>query len=87
MDKEYERLGFRATRYERPDSSIKVEWRGGDTWAVTDGRQCLNNKGKWEYEPLPSSRTEEFLARCRFTENMALAHAFNMATWGKISNG
>lgn len=36
-------------------------------WAVRDGGDCLNKKGKFEYEPMPSSRTEDFLNRCRFS--------------------
>jgi hypothetical protein len=36
-------------------------------FAVRDNiGQCLNTKGKFEYEPLPSSRTDSFLKRCRF---------------------
>lgn len=27
---------------------------------------CLNRDGDWEYEPVPSSRDDEFYARCRF---------------------
>lgn len=35
-------------------------------WKVTDGASCLNKSGEWEYEPLPSSRDDDFMARCRF---------------------
>ena len=31
-----------------------------------DNDTCLNNEGQWEYEPLPSSRTHDFLQRCRY---------------------
>jgi hypothetical protein len=27
----------------------------------------MNKKGEFEYEPMPSSRTEAFFKRCRFT--------------------
>lgn len=40
---------------------------GPDLWKVTNGLDdCLNVHGQWEFEPSPSSRDEEFLARCRF---------------------
>lgn len=43
-------------------------------WAVKDGSCCLAKDGEWEYEPLPSSRDEEFIARCRYaTKEEALA--------------
>jgi hypothetical protein len=35
-------------------------------WAVRAGGFCLNEHGAWEYEPIPSSRTDGFLRRCRF---------------------
>ena len=47
-------------------SSVFVELRGVGVWAVTDGTCVLNSEGSWEYEPLPSNRTEEFIARTRF---------------------
>lgn len=43
-----------------------IESRGHGKWAVVDGPFVLNRDGEWEHEPLPSSRTEEFLARARF---------------------
>jgi hypothetical protein len=47
---------------------------GGDLWKVIRGSECLNHAGEWEYEPLPSSRDEEYLARCRFaTADEAIA--------------
>jgi hypothetical protein len=43
-------------------------------WAIRRGKTCFNKSGDWEYEPLPSSRTEEFFARCRWdTPEEALA--------------
>lgn len=35
-------------------------------WKITDSTSCLNKYGKWEYEPLPSSRTGDFYSRCRY---------------------
>lgn len=39
---------------------------GPPKWAVRRMGECLNKQGDWEYEPMPSSRDDEFLARCRF---------------------
>jgi hypothetical protein len=39
---------------------------GSSLWAVTYGSEVLNRNGEWEYEPIPSSRDDDFLRRCRF---------------------
>ena len=39
---------------------------GPALWKVARNGDCLNKSGEWEYEPMPSSRDDEFLARCRF---------------------
>jgi len=39
---------------------------GSALWAVRHGGHVLATDGRWEHEPLPSSRTPAFLARCRF---------------------
>jgi len=48
------------------DPSYAVRWHG----------QCLNTKGRWEYEPMPSSRTPAFYRRCRFPSFDAAVAAF-----------
>lgn len=41
---------------------------GADLWKVKRGdSHCLNKDGEWEYEPLPSSRDDDFLTRCRYS--------------------
>lgn len=46
---------------------VQIAYRGVNRWAITNGRTCLNKKtGDWEYEPLSSSRTEEYLEATRF---------------------
>ena len=37
-----------------------------DKWAIREMGLCLNKRGKWEIEPIPSSRTAAFLKRCRW---------------------
>lgn len=59
-----------AIPYEDDDAhafQIKVEYRGGGRWAVTRGGQCWNRVNQtFDYESLPSGRTEEFFAECRY---------------------
>lgn len=56
--------------------SVKVSWRGGETYAVERHRECLGADGEWDYEPLPSGRTDEWIATHRFgyDEALRLAH-------------
>lgn len=59
---------------------ITVAWRGGDTWAVALGsgrpaRVWCESSKEWEWEPQPSSREDDFLARTRYAESTALAIA------------
>ena len=36
-------------------------------WAIRNAsRSCLNKSGQWEFEPMPSSRDDAFLQRCRW---------------------
>lgn len=56
--------------------SITVEERGqidGTTrWAVCRLGQCLNRRGRWDYEMQPSSRTDRWIAGHRFDLDTAL---------------
>lgn len=39
-------------------------------WAISDSSEkgnCLNRNLKWEFEPMPSNRTDEWRKRCRFS--------------------
>ncbi len=38
----------------------------GIKWAVRKLSYCLNKSREWEFEPMPSSRDNEFYKRCRF---------------------
>ncbi len=44
----------------------KTDW-GKDLWAIRKNGYCHNSNRKWEYEPNPSSRTEDYLSRTRFS--------------------
>ena len=39
---------------------------GSILWAIRERGACLNKRGEWEFEPMPSSRTPAFFKRCRF---------------------
>ncbi|HXM55361.1 MAG TPA: hypothetical protein VOB72_08220 [Candidatus Dormibacteraeota bacterium] len=52
--------------------AVKVAYRGRGLWAVVRHRYCLGRDGEWDYESMPSGRTDEWLAEHRFTEAEAL---------------
>jgi len=54
---------------------ITIESRGKGWWAVCHLRHCLSTGGKWDYEPLPSSRTNAWLKRHRFDLPEAIRRA------------
>ncbi|MES1979596.1 MAG: Lar family restriction alleviation protein [Pseudomonadota bacterium] len=74
--KDAERLDAQISAYSIPvsskrfDNEITVQRarqiEGPPLWAVRLNGECLNKSGEWEWEPMPSSRDDEFLARCRF---------------------
>jgi hypothetical protein len=46
----------------------RKQMSGETLWALKDGGHCYNKRTRrWEYEPLPSSRSDEFLNDCRMT--------------------
>lgn len=61
----------------RPLFTINVENRGGDRWAIVRHRQCMNAKGDWSWESIPSEREDEWLAEHRFNRMTAL----ELAQW------
>lgn len=40
--------------------------KGSDLWAVRSGSMCLSTNGEWDWEPMPSSRDDEWIATHRF---------------------
>ena len=49
----------------------------GEKWAVRLYGNCLNHDAEWEWEPMPSSRDDEFYARCRFDTLDKAVDAYN----------
>jgi len=61
----------KATRFEiKP--GIEVVHRGDDRWAISDGTAVYNRFEEWEWEPMPSSRDEDFFARARYSRDEAI---------------
>lgn len=59
--------------------AISVEKTAPDRWAVRRRKRCLNSDAEWEWESIPSERTDDFLARCRFDLDTALEMARRVA--------
>jgi hypothetical protein len=79
-----------ATRYEvscipaghqaRRHLVINVEWRSPGLWAVvTPYGDCLSADGTWGWESQPSSRTDDWLIKHRFSLSLALRLAAEQA--------
>lgn len=49
-----------------------------DVWAIRKGPLVLLRSGKWDYEPQPSSRTDAWLAKARWTESEAIEQVEGM---------
>lgn len=67
---------------------VTVEERGHGLWAVMNMGNCLNAKAKWDYEPIPSSRTDAWLAKHRFPLEEARRLARQVApsiTWNGMT--
>lgn len=56
---------------------------GSSLWAVKRLSECLNSGSEWEYEPIPSSRDDAFIARCRFPSLGAAINAFRLSELGR----
>ncbi len=70
----YEVSCLPADHADRFSFALRVENRGADVWAVMRRGSCYGTGG-WDYEPSPSSRTDDWLATHRFPLDEALAIA------------
>lgn len=71
--------GMEPTEYEVGKVQIvsRRQLRGPKLWAVVDAiGQVLNAQGEWEWEPMPSERDADFMARCRFASPLAARDAY-----------
>ncbi len=73
-------LGLPVAAYDASSTVQIVACRqrdGSRLWAVRDtSGSVLNKLGEWEYEPLPSGRNAEFLARCRYATPLEARDAY-----------
>lgn len=65
--------------------ALRVQWRGGETHAVTRRCRCLGTDGAWDFEPSPSSRDDEWIAAHRFGYDEALRLAVEAAPHVKVN--
>lgn len=70
---------FRLENSDALDEIRIVERRqknGESLWAVKHLSECLNKDFQWEFEPMGSSRDDDFLKRCRFESIEEAIEAF-----------
>lgn len=60
----------------RINDDFTIESRGFGAWVISSGSAVWNTFNEWEYEPRPSSRPDDFIARTRFS----FAEAWRIAT-------
>jgi hypothetical protein len=65
--------------------NLRVEERDEGSWAVLHGGSCLRTSGGWDYEPLPSSRTDRWLKQHRFSLEAALELARQQAPQVRVN--
>lgn len=65
--------------------AVKVEWRGSDRYAVKRRSQCLATDGTWDYEQVPSERTDDWIATHRFSYDEALRLARQACLEAKVN--
>lgn len=52
--------------------AVEVTYRGKGRWAVSHHGRCFDADGNPDWEPIPSSREDDWLDRFRHTEEEAL---------------
>lgn len=56
---------------------VRKQRDGTKLWAVVnEAGDVLNKQGQWEWEPLPNSRDDDFMARCRFASPLEARDAY-----------
>jgi hypothetical protein len=61
--------------YDKDGYHVTVEKRSDGRWAVVQLGFVLNDVEEWEYECLPSNRSDEFLERTRYPFDVAMEKA------------
>ncbi|MBF6277035.1 hypothetical protein [Nocardia nova] len=65
--------------------TVTVEYAGYGKWAVRRGRRVYDAAGVWDFEPMPSERGRQFLARYRHDLDAALAIARELASTLRVN--
>lgn len=60
---------------------------GPDRFAIRQGGYVMAKDGEWEYEPMPSSRDDDFFARCRYATFEEAAATYARFANDKLSHG
>jgi hypothetical protein len=60
--------GLEAIRYcvEEDGAVIQRTSQAPESWAIRAGSSCMSTTGEWDIEPMPSNRTDEWLAKHRW---------------------
>lgn len=59
---------------------VTIEGRGNGAWAICNLGSVMNGSREWEYEPSPSNRSDEFIARTRFASPQEALDFWNGAS-------
>lgn len=70
------------------DQGLKIDRTAynRDCWAIRQAGMRLNKKREWEWEPIPSSRDDEFLERTTHTLEDAQNSVFQYLTSGRAKD-
>lgn len=84
---QYAEIASKAIKFQLGD--IYVESRGLNVWVVSNGSSVRNTLGEWEWEPMPSNRSDDFIARTRlpFSDAWELARALSLLLNKEDRNG
>ena len=73
--------GLEAIQYWAGDDGAVIQrtLRAPESWAIRAGSACMSTTGEWDIEPMPSDRTDEWLANHRWPSAAAAWEALQQA--------
>ena len=73
--------GLEAIQYWAGDDGAVIQRtsRAPESWAIRAGSSCMSTTGEWDIEPMPSDRTDEWLANHRWPSAAAAWAALQQA--------
>lgn len=80
--------GVEAIRYcvEEDGAVIQRTSRAPESWAIRAGSSCMSTTGEWDIEPMPSERTDEWLANHRWPSAAAAWAALQQARQQEVGD-